>query len=51
MLRHINEDVIADHIQAAVNGVLAEDRVLTRDLGGHASTSEFTEAVCRRLDV
>lgn len=49
MLRHIDEGTIADRIQAAVGGVLAEDHVLTRDLGGRALTSEFTEAICRRI--
>jgi isocitrate dehydrogenase (NAD+) len=49
MLRHIGEGSIADRIMAALGRVLAEDRVRTRDLGGTASTSEFTEAICRRL--
>jgi isocitrate dehydrogenase (NAD+) len=49
MLRHIDEGAIADRVMAALNGVLAEDGVRTRDLGGTASTGEFTEAVCRRL--
>ena len=49
MLRHIGEGAIADRIMAALGGVLAEERVRTRDLGGSASTMEFAEAVCRRL--
>jgi isocitrate dehydrogenase (NAD+) len=49
MLRHINEGAIADRVVDALNGVLTEDRVRTRDLGGTASTIEFTEAICRRL--
>ncbi len=49
MLRHIDEGAMADRIRAAVGTVLADDRVRTRDLGGTASTSEFTEAICRRL--
>jgi len=49
MLRHINEGAIADRVVDALNGVLAEDKVRTRDLGGTASTIEFTEAICRRL--
>ena len=49
MLRHIDEGPIADRVMAALTGVLAEDGVRTRDLGGSASTGEFTEAVCRRL--
>jgi isocitrate dehydrogenase (NAD+) len=49
MLRHIDEGAIADRVMAALNGVLEEDGVRTRDLGGTASTGEFTDAVCRRL--
>ncbi len=49
MLRHLGEDSTAERIQEALDTVLAERRVLTRDLGGHASTSEFTHAICDRL--
>jgi isocitrate/isopropylmalate dehydrogenase len=33
----------------ALGSVLADDRVRTRDLGGTASTTEFADAICRRL--
>jgi isocitrate/isopropylmalate dehydrogenase len=33
----------------ALGDVLAEGRAITRDLGGTASTIEFTDAVSRRL--
>jgi isocitrate dehydrogenase (NAD+) len=49
MLRHIDEGAIADRVMQALNGVLSEGRVRTRDLGGTASTIEFTDAICRRL--
>jgi len=49
MLRHIGEGLIADRISAALGQVLTQDQVRTRDLGGSASTAEFTNAVCRRL--
>jgi isocitrate dehydrogenase (NAD+) len=49
MLRHIDEGPMADRIMTALGAVLSEDKVRTRDLGGKASTIEFTEAVCRRL--
>jgi isocitrate dehydrogenase (NAD+) len=49
MLRHIDEGEIADRVVNALNGVLAEGKVKTRDLGGTASTIEFTDAICRRL--
>jgi isocitrate dehydrogenase (NAD+) len=49
MLRHINEGAIADRVSNALNTVLADGKVRTRDLGGTASTIEFAEAICRRL--
>jgi len=50
MLRHIDEGPIADRIMKALGEVLSEGKVRTRDLGGTASTIEFTEAICRRLE-
>jgi isocitrate dehydrogenase (NAD+) len=49
MLRHIDEGTMADRIMNAVSSVLADGKVRTRDLGGHSSTIEFTDAVCKRL--
>jgi isocitrate dehydrogenase (NAD+) len=49
MLRHIDEGAIADLIMKALGSVLAEGKVRTRDLGGKASTIEFTEAICNKL--
>jgi isocitrate dehydrogenase (NAD+) len=49
MLRHIGEGAIADRVNTALNSVLAEGAVRTRDLGGTASTTEFTDAICRRV--
>ena len=49
MLRHIDEGARADRIMKALGGVLADGKVRTRDLGGHSSTIEFTDAICKRL--
>jgi isocitrate dehydrogenase (NAD+) len=49
MLRHIGEAAMADRVMRALGDVLAEGRAITRDLGGTASTIEFTDAVSRRL--
>jgi len=49
MLRHIDEGAMADRIMQALRDVLTEGSVRTRDLGGTASTTEFTDAICRRL--
>jgi isocitrate dehydrogenase (NAD+) len=50
MLRHIGEDTAAHRIHAALVRTLRERNVRTRDLGGQASTTEFTDAVCRELE-
>jgi isocitrate dehydrogenase (NAD+) len=49
MLKHIGEREAAERIQGALERVLAEGKVLTRDLGGEATTIEFTETVIRSL--
>jgi isocitrate dehydrogenase (NAD+) len=51
MLRHIGEGTMADRIMTALGAVLSEGKVRTRDLGGKSSTIEFTDAICRRLQV
>jgi isocitrate dehydrogenase (NAD+) len=48
MLRHIGEATLADRVMSALAGTLS-DGIRTRDLGGSASTIEFTDAICRRL--
>jgi isocitrate dehydrogenase (NAD+) len=50
MLDHIGERARAERIRAALSKVLTEGRVRTRDLGGQASTTEFTDAICRELE-
>jgi isocitrate dehydrogenase (NAD+) len=50
MLRHIDESAIADRIMKALEKILTEARVRTRDLGGSASMTEFAEAICEQLD-
>ncbi len=49
MLQHIGETPMAERIMKALGVVLTEDRVRTRDLGGAATTTEFADAICRRL--
>ena len=50
MLHHLEEDAAADRIMAALQRVLAAGHVRTRDLGGSATTTEFTTAVCREIE-
>ena len=49
MLRHIGEGEGANRIEAALNKVLEKREKTTRDLGGKASTSEFTDAIIAEL--
>lgn len=49
MLRYLGVREAADRIQTALEKVLAEGNVITRDLGGNATTHEFTDAVIRSL--
>jgi isocitrate dehydrogenase (NAD+) len=50
MLRHLGEDAAAGRIMAALERVLAAGRLRTRDLGGTATTTEFTAAVCKEIE-
>lgn len=49
MLQHIGLNKEATKVKAAVNRVLSDRKVRTRDLGGFASTNKFTEAVINNL--
>ena len=49
MLEHIHEDAVAQRVQKAYDAVLAEGKVMTRDLGGTAGTSEFADAIIARM--
>lgn len=50
MLRHLGERAAADAVFGAVTRVMAAGTTLTRDLGGSASTTQYTDAVIRELD-
>ena len=49
MLKYLGEREAADRIQSALEKILAEGKFLTRDLGGQATTIEFTDAVIHSL--
>lgn len=49
MLDHLGESVAARRIEEALQRVYREGRHTTRDVGGHAGTVEFTEAVIEAL--
>ena len=49
MLDHLGETEAGNHVRAAVSRVIEQDKVRTRDLGGTATTTEFGDAVVRRI--
>jgi len=49
MMKHLGELSAATRIEAAIHATLAEPLLRTRDLGGKATTDEFTKSVIERL--
>ena len=50
MLDHIGENARGERIRGALARVLAGRTTRTRDLGGQATTTEFTDAICREIE-
>jgi isocitrate dehydrogenase (NAD+) len=50
MLEHLGEQDAAGRIRRALDTVLAKGEVRTHDLGGKASTTDFTAAICRTIE-
>ncbi len=51
MLRHMGFHSYADRIEKSALSVLREGKVLTGDLGGTATTTQFTEAICQKVSL
>jgi isocitrate dehydrogenase (NAD+) len=49
LLRHIGELDASVRLQNAIEGVYREGKCITSDVGGTATTSQFTDAVCAAL--
>jgi isocitrate dehydrogenase (NAD+) len=49
MVKHLGEFEKAQKIEDALFKVLKEGRILTRDLGGCATTSEFRDEIIKNL--
>jgi isocitrate dehydrogenase (NAD+) len=49
MLHHMGEGVAARRVHGALLGVLEKGQVRTRDIGGSATTSAFTTAICEAI--
>ena len=50
MLEHIGEGAAAQSVQNALGAVYRKATTLTRDVGGTATTAQFTEAIIRALE-
>ena len=50
MLDHIGETAAARSIKNALHQIYREGKTLTRDVGGTATTAEFTDSVVRALE-
>ena len=50
MLDYLGENATAERIRQVLGRLLVDGTVRTRDLGGTATTTEFTEAVCRAIE-
>ncbi|KAI0003174.1 isocitrate dehydrogenase subunit 1 [Xylariaceae sp. FL0662B] len=50
LLRHLGLDEHANRISKAVYGVIAEGKYRTRDMGGDATTHEFTRAILDKME-
>jgi tartrate dehydrogenase/decarboxylase/D-malate dehydrogenase len=48
-LRHLGHPDAAKAVEAAIERVVREGRVLTRDLGGQASTQDVGKAVAEAI--
>jgi len=50
MLDHVGQPATAERIRGALDSVVREGHCRTRDMGGDATTREFTDAIVRALD-
>jgi isocitrate dehydrogenase (NAD+) len=51
MLYHLHKDEQAERVRRALRKVIVERGIKTRDLGGQASTTQFTDAIVHELEV
>ncbi|EGR33924.1 hypothetical protein IMG5_030660 [Ichthyophthirius multifiliis] len=49
MLQHMNLPHFADIISNAINKTLNEGKILTKDVGGNATTTQFTKAIINNI--
>ena len=51
MLYHMNKDEVAERVRAALRHVIVTRGIRTRDLGGEAGTTQFTDAVVDAMQI
>ena len=49
MLEHVGRQDLRERLERGLDQVLNADKVLTGDLGGNATTKEFTQAILHRM--
>jgi len=49
LLDHIGDSDRASRVRSALETTIREGKTVTRDLGGTASTDEFTDAIIAKL--
>jgi isocitrate dehydrogenase (NAD+) len=49
MLEHIGQPELAEHVRRGISDVLLKDAIRTPDLGGKATTKDFTRALLDRM--
>ncbi|MFL6193524.1 MAG: isocitrate dehydrogenase (NAD(+)) [Thermoanaerobaculia bacterium] len=50
MLYHLDKDEVAERVRRALREVIVNQKIRTRDLGGQAGTTEFTDAVVKAIE-
>jgi isocitrate dehydrogenase (NAD+) len=50
MLFHMQKDEVAERVRRALRDVIVRQKIRTRDLGGEASTTQFTDAVVKAIE-
>jgi len=50
MLFHMHKDEVAQRVRRALRDVVVRQKIRTRDLGGEATTTQFTDAVVKAIE-
>jgi isocitrate dehydrogenase (NAD+) len=50
MLYHMQKDEVAERLRRALRDVVVRQKIRTRDLGGEASTTQFTDAIVEAIE-